>query len=71
MSSLTDSLFLHPGSVAAAGVGSPESSDAGSLPRSAAVGRILRRIRLAEKERRDLQRETERLLKLGRVMQQD
>ena len=71
MSSLTDSLFLQPGSVTAAGNESLESSDAGSLPRSAAVGRILRRIRLAENERRDLQRETERLLKLGRVMQQD
>lgn len=40
-------------------------------PRSVTIGRTIQRIRAVENERRVLQRETERLLKMGRVMQQD
>jgi hypothetical protein len=48
-----------------------ESPAADVLPRSASVGRTIARIRQAESERRDLQREAERLLQAGRVMQRD
>lgn len=48
-----------------------QSPAADVLPRSAAVGRTIARLRQAESERRDLQREAERLLQAGRVMQRD
>jgi len=51
--------------------GSSAVSGAGILPCSVTVGRIIRRLRVAEEARRDLEREAERLMKLGRVMQQD
>ena len=63
---------LKVSAVAACGEVLPsESTVAEVLPRSAAVGRAIGRIRRAESERRELQQEAERLLKAGRVMQRD
>ena len=49
----------------------PAVSEQKQLPRSETVGRTIQRIRTAELERRDLQREAERLLKMGAVVQCD
>ena len=58
-------------SAASAGVVSPQVIVPMTLPHSVAIGRTIQRIQAAENERQDLQRETARLLKMGRVMQQD
>jgi hypothetical protein len=54
-----------------AGVVSPLVIVPMTLPHSVAIGRTIRRIQAAENARQDLQREAERLLKMGHVMQQD